>query len=435
MIAPLGAHAILDSTARGLTQKRLECWRSNAAGISQYTGMKGVNFEQGKVGTWLFPPPGSSTFNFTAHRSPSLSVEVTPGEGMGWYIIEPDCRLLDLLSDKAIAKHLMRPNQDTQGILWLGDSLSNFESIGLCELLHIRAGSVENPGRVKNWFPGFWTGTHKHAGLGRYWHHYGAGYLNHCQLPNGLKIANSFLVGVSEDGPYFWSQVGGPAHRIKEVARHWRDGVAASLSDEHPTVGKITNLTMDGPPFPPFLPPSMVILSSAIWDQAGARDKNEYLNDTNRAVRVLPGDWLEQWGSNFTKVIGHVKKNFNQSLIVYKTTVLPMPAHRKIEDKDIGRQHYEKGDEIHFDEAGYDLLVSLTATRQINEIGRQVAKKEGLFILDSEAMSRWLSPRVYLRDGHHPSSLMVHDVNNFALNMLKDWLDSKEIDKARASYR
>lgn len=239
--------------------------------------------------------------------------------------------------------------------------------------------------------------------------------LNHCETPGGLKIANIFLVGLNEEPPWWMSQTFGPGFRIPEAAKLWRDGIGRD---------------MDNKPFnisgAPFLPPSLVILSSAIWDQSGAFMRNEFLNDTSRAVKVLPGQWLEKWEKNFTRTINLVKQHFNQSLLIYKTTPLPMPVHREIKTELGGEIHPEaKGSEVHYDEAGYDALVSLTATKQINQMGRAVAQREGVFILDTEAMSSWLSPRVYLRDGHHPSSLLVHDTNNLALNMLKDWLDSK----------
>ena len=393
------------------TSRRLKCWLNNPEGISQYAGMKQINFREGSTGSWLFPQPGSSSFNFTAHRSPSGSTEVTPGEGMGWHILNEDCRLLDLMSEEAIKKHIMMRSKETSGILFIGDSISNFESHGLCELLHIRAGSVENPAQVQNWWPGNWSGTE--TSLDRYHHHYGAD-LNHCELPSGLKMGNMFLVGLGDEGPYWMSNSFGPGVRIKEAARQWRDGVGRDRLNKPFSI-----------PGAPFLPPSMVILSSAVWDQSGAFMRREFLNDTHRAVKVLPAKWLDEWGENFTRAIGHVKSNFNTSLIVYKTTTPPMPAHREIKPEN-GGIHYENGGEVHFDEAGFDALVSLTATKQINQVGRMVAKREEIFILDAEAMASWLSPRVYLRDGHHPSSLMVHDTNNFALNMLKDWLDSKE---------
>ena len=101
-----------------------------------------------------------------------------------------------------------------------------------------------------------------------------------------------------------------------------------------------------------------------------------------------------------------------------------MPVHRVVNSSRPGIHPEAHDNEVHFDEAGYDALVSLTATRQINQMGREVAMREGIWILDTAAMAEWLSPRVYLRDGHHPSSLLVHDTNNLALNMIKDWLES-----------
>jgi hypothetical protein len=62
--------------------------------MSQYAGMKQVNFHEGATGSF------NPSFNFTVRRSASLSIEVTPGEGMGWHVINEKCRLLDLLSDE-----------------------------------------------------------------------------------------------------------------------------------------------------------------------------------------------------------------------------------------------------------------------------------------------------------------------------------------------
>jgi hypothetical protein len=245
----------------------------------------------------------------------------------------------------------------------------------------------------------------------RYFHHYGPD-LNHCETPGGLKVASIFLVGLNEDPPWWMSQYDGPSIRVKEAARLWKEGIGRDA--------KNNLFTIPGAPFPP---PSMVVFNSAIWDQSGAFMRHEFLNVSSRIVPILPGEWLEEWAQNFTKAIKHVRMHFNQSLIIYKTTSPPMPVQRAM--KVNGLIHPQAGEgEVHFDEAGYDALVSLTATKQINQMGRMVAQQKGLFILDTAAMSDWLSPLVYLRDGHHPSSLLVHDSNNLALNMLKDWLES-----------
>lgn len=155
------------------TAARIQCWLSNAPGMSQFAGMKAINFHEGMTGSFLFSPTPNSSFKFAVRKSASGAVEVTPGEGMGWHVINEDCRLLDLLSDSAIKTHIMDRANGTQGILYIGDSLSNFESHGLCELLHLKAGSDKNPSQVKNWWPGNFSGTKLGLFRDRYFHHYG----------------------------------------------------------------------------------------------------------------------------------------------------------------------------------------------------------------------------------------------------------------------
>ena len=286
----LSSVAVLSLHADKNTAARIKCWKSNSPGMSQYSGMKSANFHEGATGSFLFPPAGQSTFNFTVRKSVSGAVEVTPGEGLGWHILNEDCMLHDLLSDSAIKEHIVDKAQDTHGILYLGDSISNFESLGLCELLHLKAGSQENPSQVKNWWPGNWNGTKLGLFRDRYFHHYGPD-LNHCETPGGLKVANMFLVGLNEDPPWWMSQCCGPEYRIKEAARQWRDGIGRDMENKPFTI-----------PGAPFRPPTLVLLSSAIWDQSGAFMRKEFLNDTNRAVKVLPGRWLREWEANFTRV-------------------------------------------------------------------------------------------------------------------------------------
>ena len=130
--------------------------------------------------------------------------------------------------------------------------------------------------------------------------------------------------------------------------------------------------------------PHLVVLSSAMWD----------LKVNKPASRRVSPTYLDAWSGNATVVVQNLRLNLPRSLFVWHTTGLP-------------RQDPKQ-----------NLVNDRAWIRGLNERGRQLARREGLLLVDSERMFAQLGKQP-MWDLHHPRWQYAAVLANVYANLLK----------------
>eukprot|EP00798_Chlamydomonas_sp_ICE-L_P004916 gene4916-34682_t len=174
--------------------------------------------------------------------------------------------------------------------------------------------------------------------------------------------------------------------------------------------------------------PNVVVINCNLWDQARALENEkdttflsvrpEDLGIVNQhpklalenplnilripTLPLLERWWLDEWKSNFTLVVHHVRGLLPGVPLVYHT----VPGfHHNLSTG------YAMGDaQLRFGRLMY--------LRQMNAVGRQACAELDIHVLDLETMLAGWPPPAYLADGWHPTAEVFSDVNNVLLNKL-----------------
>ena len=154
---------------------------------------------------------------------------------------------------------LKREYKPGGGVLFFGDSNDGFVKTPYCWL----AGTnTIYPDKTSS----YWA-------LDHFYHHHDHSNLNYCKTNNGLGLAHFYLPGVHPTGPFHMGLTANYVAIMHKAISGWFANVSS-------------------------VPPTMVVISSSLWDLSGSAARNDaqlWTEDTN-----MP--WLQGYMNNLTLV-------------------------------------------------------------------------------------------------------------------------------------
>lgn len=296
---------------------------------------------------------------FTVTTAPLMPMEKVT-QGSGWQVFDPRCQIKNFLHEYLNLRRPSLPSNKTDvRILSIGDSVDKHPIIWYAESLIHRFNNTPNWTKLQPFDYVAHDDQHRIFNKG------------------GLSLLHQHLLGELSDDP---TQHRG-ADVAKIAARSW-----AAVSKEAPDA---------------------VFINSAYWDLA----EIERLKGLDPMALMLDPSFLKRWMNETSTTLRAVKKQFPDSLIIWRTTPPTRVDPVSGEPQPMANNVKDWSYQMH--------------RAQINAAARAVCRHHHIPIVDLEMMSMGLTPAQADYDIHHPRSWLAMEYINVMLNYVIQYLRMK----------